>query len=263
MAHTIWRVIIVVGCLATSGLAPTQGDASPAVATKLPAPSAQAASSRELKSATMPTPVASSKEPDKWWEVYGAIANIIIAVCTVPLAAFAILQTLIARSNGRIQLRAYVFIQPTNVQGFKVGQKPEVAFDIHNSGSTPAYKLSFQGAVEILPMPLNRPPVEDFQFVDNGPKPSYVVRQSSKIDGFLAKLDALTQDEYDSVIKGTHTLYTLGHVDYTDVFQRVRRTEFCVFVGGNFAGALAASRAGNKPGTEFQWEFTRLYNEAT
>ena len=65
-----------------------------------------------------------------------------LALATIGQAVALIVTITVMMRTARRQLRAYVFIDSTRIDGMNAGQTPEVALVIKNFGQTPAYKVT-------------------------------------------------------------------------------------------------------------------------
>lgn len=186
-------------------------------------------------------------------EVYLNVATWIIAIVTTVLAAGTILlayytynlwgetKTIAddAKKSSERQLRAYVGITITDLTyGTKpLSPKPGtmwtdfVVSEIKNYGSTPAQRIIQHLYLWQMPWPQALP--ADFPFTGEiaedwkdqpvselvlNPQQSYVATNQIVDHAFIT----------DAIARKT-ILYLYGHVDYVDVFDKDRRTVFCVY----------------------------------
>jgi hypothetical protein len=158
------------------------------------------------------------------------------AVGAVLAAIFTWWQVQVTKDTEKRQLRAYVWIAPGEIEGFKVGQVPRIPVTIRNGGATPAYLTGTLLALrrESAPQPgqhvslqTNFPPLQplsegrgDFIFQDH---------TLTLLVPNLAPLDQLTVDR---VQQGEWAVYVFGRVNYKDVFDAVHFVEFCYYWTG-------------------------------
>jgi hypothetical protein len=148
-----------------------------------------------------------------------AISTMCIASFTLTLFIATWLLWCSGERHAERQLRAYV-----NVDGAEVSFKPgeTVALvSIKNSGQTPAYNVRHRTVIWVAECPLN-------SVLPAGP-PSLLKSKST-----ISSQDILTmignhpisEQQKTAVAEGTMAIYVYGHVIYTDVFRKNRKTKF-------------------------------------
>ncbi|MEY8830933.1 hypothetical protein AB9K34_21390 [Sedimentitalea sp. XS_ASV28] len=145
--------------------------------------------------------------------------------------------TVVARDVGEAQVRAYVtaskfkWVIPPGQESFvraecqieNLGETP--AFDCHTEFQvvvlmTPGAKISLSDALRRLP------PVKAQNGASNGPS----------IKGMPAKMitDAAAVDYLPELARsGSAFIFLRGWITYTDVFNKARRTDFCMHIDSN------------------------------
>jgi hypothetical protein len=144
------------------------------------------------------------------------------------------------------QLRAYLniivgsaFYQDRD-KGIKFAGRP----DIINNGFTPAYRVTYQAAASVLPIPLPN----DFGFeLDAAPVTHSLTlgpRQAVNLTGFAR--DYIEDADVDSIMRmsGTRGLYCWGIVHYDDAFDAHHVTRFCQLIRW-IPGADGSLRSGS------------------
>jgi hypothetical protein len=129
------------------------------------------------------------------------------------------------------QQRAYLCVnfQAAGFQNRETSFRFEVRLVLVNVGMTPGYKVNYKARAEILPFPLP----DDFDFS----LPDLPISRESTLGGFgqnlmlSAVVDRMYSEEEEIEIKsGSKRLYIFGTVNYEDVYQIGRRTNFCLWV---------------------------------
>jgi hypothetical protein len=128
-----------------------------------------------------------------------------------------------AKHNAETQLRAYVFIDASQITDFFPGQRMKASLRIKNFGNTPAKKVLVGG--NILFGSGNLPQAAP------GKLPG-VLPPSSWMEFTLKINDPITQAEYDAVVAGRSALHVKGTITYIDVFNEMRITEFSQYFAG-------------------------------
>jgi hypothetical protein len=85
-------------------------------------------------------------------------ADIGVAVGTLILAGFAILQWRETRKTAQRQLRAYVLNSRAVISNIVVGGDPQVEVEIKNWGQTPAYEVTATSNITLAAFPLKEFP---------------------------------------------------------------------------------------------------------
>jgi hypothetical protein len=140
-----------------------------------------------------------------------------------------------AEESGERQLRAYVWLDATEIRDVGVGSKPYVKIQMRNAGQTPAHDVTLNSAIgmETYPLPLDRPWPAPEVIPDD---PKTVLYPGSEAPLRYTNIEwqegPLTQEQFDMVMKGEpERLYVFVHAAYWDVFRKKRRnTYYCVSV---------------------------------
>lgn len=141
----------------------------------------------------------------------------------------------IARESAERQLRAYVVVDP---KGAFMSNDPEingqVAFEISNTGQTPAYNICISSQVV-----LSYKSIDDFD--PSNESIEYVVENTdSAIGGGLGHHAyhpfTLSEDELTDVKSRLASIMCFGKVTYCDAFSVDRITQFCFYFCGQKLG---------------------------
>jgi hypothetical protein len=138
-------------------------------------------------------------------------------------------QAYIARDAETRSLRAYVSLslEFKKIQGFNSGETPYIYATFDNLGQTPVYKATWISGINALPYPLNT----TFTYPDcktlmqeNDTK-QWSFGKSATIDKTGPK--PISNEEWNGYLAGSIGFYFHGRVCYRDIFDTVRRTDFC------------------------------------
>jgi hypothetical protein len=173
-----------------------------------------------------------NKGGDGWfadWSLSDRIAGIASAAAFLQfLALIATIWVMV--TNGRRQLRAYLFLESANItDGTTVdppmpafANVPGVAAQIRNSGQTPAYRVLTWAAIDVAePINEERLVVPALQLISptnlgaNGTLPK-----------FVRFTRALSADEIADVRVGRRQIYFYGRLENRDAFGRKKFTNF-------------------------------------
>lgn len=157
-------------------------------------------------------------------------------------AVFSLLQVValivtvgVMMTNGRRQLRAYVFTQSYKVGDRDLCGRPTVRFSINNCGQTPARETRHFGVLKVCKWPL--PEDFDFPVIDfyNGGVITTFPNVSN--DGAASFRENVTDAQIELLRSESHKVFVFGLVEYRDVFKKKRTTRFCAAIWDSVAFA--------------------------
>jgi hypothetical protein len=119
------------------------------------------------------------------------------------------------------QLRAYVFIDAYEIRNFGTDKPLEGWMMLKNSGSTPAHDLERSAKLFYSPYP-----AVEFPEIDWPGGKGYLAPGGEVFFGPIPLPRALTPEENERIIAGTHAVYLFGKIRYTDVFKHQRNITF-------------------------------------
>jgi hypothetical protein len=170
------------------------------------------------ESTEQPTNPSDHKDGDSIWIILAGIGTILLALAGIA-------QYTLSRESNEKQLRAYVFITPSNepLIGTGVILDAIAKFHIINAGKTPAYNMRYILKTEIRERPLTT--ILGFSENDEFTAPSSVYMGNP----FLVKI--LMSNEYinnERAIIGhrTKAVYVWGKILYEDTFGKSHETAF-------------------------------------
>jgi hypothetical protein len=186
------------------------------------------------------TPERPKERSQSWLASWGLSDKIAAIASTAAALQFgALVATIwVMVSNGRRQLRAYVF--PDNAGIFDGSMldppmqeninKPGVVLNFKNSGQTPAYKVVSWAMIDVLPRgdeeKLIAPPLLD-QFSNN-------IGPGGTMPKTLWYRQTLTAEEIEEIGKATKIIYLFGRIEYRDAFKKKRWSNFRFAYAGRF-----------------------------
>jgi hypothetical protein len=148
-------------------------------------------------------------------------------------------------ATARRELKAYLFIQLAKVELVRPGSRPVVKVTFCNFGKTPAHKIKLMmdcavgHAFADLPQPQRMP--DDIGTL--GPTASFTATNDPP-------MSVLSDQEYQGLVNGTHSLFVYGSVRYEDTFRNKDRFQtFRLMLGGGLGlrnGDLALCKEGNE-----------------
>jgi hypothetical protein len=263
-----WALLAAVAAIGLSGASqpsPTAEQPSPDRAAIGQVRHAQTKEAEEPKPKAPPQPTAPQDQPeggekaggrkDKveqgWWERAsedpGDAFNGVIALVTIILAGIGLYQAWLSRQSGRMQLRAYLTVEPKGIEDHGAKGMRAVSVVI-NSGQTPAYAVSIATALRILPYPVP----EDFNPRDEYEEllltPTHnIVAPGRDIHSFASVDKPMSPETQKAVRDETQCLMIYGFISYRDVFGRTRITGYAHHYRGKELNADAAKfhRVGN------------------
>jgi hypothetical protein len=175
------------------------------------------------------TKCCNTKDKNKHWLEYATgLFAFIAAIGAIGAAIFGGVQAWVTRDTEKRQLRAYIGIN-TSVAMHVDNEK--LTFAVDNFGQTPANRMRVFSNWEFLPVSKGLPP--DFNFSDQGRCPdqnvmdsyspifpkTYITHQRLHCAGEFDKLQRAQRKEFDA--------FLFGHIEYVDMFNKKRRTDFC------------------------------------
>lgn len=167
----------------------------------------------------------------EWTREPTSVFTAFIALFTFMLAMAGGYHVYVAGATARRQLRAYVFITQTEINGVAAQTQPVSQLVIRNTGQTPAHDVMVYGNMVFDEFPLKKDlPVlvfSDPQLTKENLGPG-----SERYKWEYAPT-ALTEDQIAKMHAGTHAMYVYGEIRYRDVFRKKRFTKYLYFTGGN------------------------------
>jgi hypothetical protein len=150
-------------------------------------------------------------------------------------------QILVAKDTEERQLRAYVVVRAQEkIDNFFVGGKAHVQGILDNVGQTPVYNSNVLSGVGVLDYPLKGPlafaPCNLIMATPDARRHFFGKETYPGKD----RDTPFTEEETTKIKGGSSAIYYYGKVCYTDIFQKVRHTEFCIFwnwSGNDISGA--------------------------
>lgn len=145
---------------------------------------------------------------------WASVVGLLILAATLYYTRELLLST--SESSQR-QLRAYLSISEGNLFDVAPGKAPRSVLRLSNSGQTPAYNITARGIVSFKKFEEMEDPVD-------------VTKQKSFGTGLIGPGQyfgltfhpdgALTQPEYDALLKGAFVIDVRAHVTYRDAFGK-------------------------------------------
>jgi hypothetical protein len=167
------------------------------------------------------------------------------AVFTGAIALLALWQLWDNRRSNERQLRAYVYVSASKVNGLDEPTGRRVQIEIKNFGQTPAFKERFWLGVGVFEWPLattilNDPPID----LRLGPEDLAPGRMATMV----IPLDDLTTPQERLLRAGHLGIYAWGRVTYEDAFGRQRHTAIRLVCEGDGLrfGLMHATESGNE-----------------
>lgn len=165
-----------------------------------------------------------------WLGVF--VANLIaFFLFLATLALYFATRALVAETKNASaqQLRAYIQASPGEIYNLNSGARLEAYIRINNSGQTPGNDVRRWATIEISkPLmvdaiaKLGRGDREEGELVSM-PRQEHVVIRS---------LGAPTAAEAEAIIHGDQRIYVYGRIEYVDIFEQHRASDFCFMYYG-------------------------------
>lgn len=148
-----------------------------------------------------------------------------------------------AERTSQRELRAYVMVESVRIENAVPGRAPNAVVNVRNFGRTPAHHFSHASMLGCQPFPLTESP----PLVKEETDPEHPMAPSATQILAPRFSTPLSVADYRAVETGTHALYVVGEMHYTDAFGDEHITRFCLFSGGGQTeiGAVAAYHTGN------------------
>jgi hypothetical protein len=160
-----------------------------------------------------------------------AAGTLFIAVFTIVLAfatgfLYVATRDLVrgADKTAREQLRAYIQASPGNVFNLKSGARLEARILVNNSGQTPGNEVTRWAGMKISKplasdelVKLGRGEREEGSLVAMPQAPHVMIRGLDAPDATLS----------DQIIRGDQRIYVFGRIEYKDIFEQPRASDFC------------------------------------
>lgn len=163
----------------------------------------------------------------------------------------------VSMDTARRELRAYVFTETYRLEAPMKGKRPKAIFKINNAGQTPARNVRVFGDIRVCDHPM----LASYKFpVFEKWNPGVMVGHPGvTFNGHVEARAALTEEEVQSLYDGTRFLTIFGHVEYLDIYDRHRKTRFCLYLlnPGDYLNYDA--KEGDIP---FLWNYAERHNAA-
>jgi hypothetical protein len=173
------------------------------------------------------------KPPWLLWDFWTAIGTLLLGGATLALVAKTDRLIKSAEEGSRRQLRAYVAVENSTLNGLDEDETPTALVNFRNVGQTPALDLTCRSRMVIAPYPLGDYVLDlgdDSDLKSLEPLGPTIMR--SKLDaGFPASMSAL---QMAGLGAGEWALYVFGEITYQDVFGTPHITRYCRFAGGAY-----------------------------
>jgi hypothetical protein len=149
-----------------------------------------------------------------------------------------------SRESSALQLQAYIFPKPVEIQDFETAPKVTISFE--NFGKTPAYEVVLWVTTGICIFPLEKEADQPLGSpnTSNGPlAPGDVIHR-------VIELPPISDIEKNGIKDRECALYLFGGINYVDAFKKPRFVRFCYIRGGphdsyDGDGPMAVYRIGN------------------
>jgi hypothetical protein len=172
-----------------------------------------------------------------------AAAAVVIAIFTWTLWRSTRLLWLSGERHSERQLRAYVMVDSVHLLNLAIGGHPEAVITIKNSGQTPATNLTHWAAMGFSTFPLTGPlPRRDRMLPPRPLAPDATFIVNTGIN------QALNVATIVGIQRGSHALYVIGEIRYTDAFGKSRETDYLLFCTRDMIDreAMASYDTGNR-----------------
>ena len=174
--------------------------------------------------------IAPTAEQHPWMTDLTPLFAAFIALCAFISALMAGYYVYRAGVTSRRQLRAYVFITQTEINGVAAATQPVAQLVIRNTGQTPAQEVVVFGNMAFAEFPLKKDlPV--LVFADPQLTKENLGPGAERYKWEYAP-NPLTEDQIAQMHAGTHALYIYGEIRYRDVFRKKRTTKYLYYTGG-------------------------------
>jgi hypothetical protein len=141
------------------------------------------------------------------------------------IAAAAIATLLIVTYQMVVQSRAWITVKGAELGEIKEGQPITAKIVFRNSGKTPALDVSIYNNInlfgQIVPDPM---PYGHYA----GRASKSVIGPDSDFGNFITKKEILTTQYLQAIANRKANIYVYGRVDYRDIFNCKRSTEYCM-----------------------------------
>lgn len=167
-----------------------------------------------------------------------AVGTLFIAIFTIVLAfatgfLYVATRDLVrgAGKTAREQLRAYIQASPGNVFNLKSGARLEARIIINNSGQTPGNEVTRWAGVKIS-KPLASAELARLGRGEREEGTLVAMPQAPHV--MICGLDPPDATLSDQIIRGDQRIYVFGRIEYKDIFDRLRVSEFCFVYYGEY-----------------------------
>jgi hypothetical protein len=189
-------------------------------------------------------------DPVALYTLWLSVFTFVMATSTIGLW-WATRRTLVhAQESSERQLRAYVFIGPSQIRPVAPGAWPVAVINFKNTGQTPAYKMEaiisdlifdeFKVGANRL-TPIDRTQQRTNESIGPGQE-RFIQTDEMKLQ--------ITQDMFNKLVAGTHAIFVHGEIRYRDSFCHDRRTLFRLFTGGPIKLSRGTFLAGHHDGND-------------
>src|SRR3990167_7535307 len=114
--------------------------------------------------------------------------------------------------------------QQINLTQFREGQPISALVVFRNSGKSPALKVTIYNNIHLRSVPVPVPmPLGKY----SGRTSEAVIGPYSDFGNFITAKEALTTKDIEALTQKKKDIYVWGRIEYDDIFNQHRRTEYC------------------------------------
>ena len=141
------------------------------------------------------------------------------------IAAAAIATFLIIIYQMIVQARAWVTVKGAELVTIKEGQPITAKIVFRNSGKTPAMDVTIYNNINLFSQPIPDP-MPHVTYAGNISKA--VIGPDSDFGNIITKKEILSSQDFQAILHRKADIYIYGRVDYRDIFNFHRTTEYCL-----------------------------------
>ena len=143
----------------------------------------------------------------------------------IAIAVISFFALIVIAYQMTVQSRAWVTVKGAELSEIKEGQPIMAKIVFRNSGKTPALDVTIYNNINLFSQPIPDP-MPYGTYAANISKA--VIGPDSDFGNIITKKEILSSQDFQAILHCKADIYIYGRVDYRDIFNFHRTTEYCL-----------------------------------
>ena len=178
-------------------------------------------------------------DPSKPFADISSVRDKPVFYTQVAIAVISLVALIVIAYQMIIQSRAWITVKSTEIIKIKEGQPVTAKIIFHNSGKSPALNVILHNRINIYIYPAPDP----LSHGDStNPVGHYVIGPDSDMNIIVTSEEAAASKDLQAIHNNKAAIYIHGQVDYRDIFNSERRTEYCMVSRADYLSLIACEK---------------------